>query len=212
MIVNQNNFNITHFDQSPIIGGPFGRKQHLQQAMESTLIEGCVMEFGVARGETIKYISSHWPDQAVWGFDSFQGLPEPWFMNSRDYYTRPARGFDLLQEGLPTYPDNVKLVIGWYDQSISPWLESNPELVKFLHVDCVLYSSTITVLTLLKDRIVPGTVIVFDDFYPWDDYRSYALWKDGEYRALKEWTVQYDRQFKPLFHSNKWQCSIIIVK
>jgi hypothetical protein len=217
MIVNQDNFDIIHFDQSPLIEGTFKskgieRKRHLQQAMPYAKIAGHILEFGVYRGKTINHISAHWPDQSVWGFDSFQGLPEPWFVNDPFQPSHPAGTFDLTQEGLPAYPDNVKLVKGWFDQSIPPWLDNNPGPIKFLHVDCDLYSSTITVLNLLNHSIVPGTVIVFDEFYPWGNCKSYDLWAQGEYRALKEWTAHNNRQFTPLLHSSHQQCSIIMIK
>lgn len=217
MIVNQDNFDITHFDQSLLIEGVFKskgieRKRHLQQVMPHAVIAGHILEFGVYRGKTINHISAHWSDQTVWGFDSFQGLPEPWFVNDPSQPSHPAGTFDLSQEEFPTYPDNVKLVKGWFDQSIPPWLELNPGPIKFLHVDCDLYSSTLTVLTLLNHCIVPGTVIVFDEFYPWGNCKSYDLWAKGEYRALKEWTSHNNRQFKPLLHSSHQQCSIIMIK
>ena len=217
MIVNQHNFDIKHFDQSLLIEGAFKskgieRKRHLQQAMPHAVIAGYILEFGVYRGKTINHISSHWPDQSVWGFDSFQGLPEPWFVNDQSHPSHPAGTFDLTQEGLPAYPINVKLVKGWFDQSIPPWLDSNPGPIKFLHVDCDLYSSTLTVLNLLNQSIVPGTVIVFDEFYPWGNSKSYDLWAQGEYQALKEWTAHNNRQFTPLLHSSHQQCSIIMIK
>jgi hypothetical protein len=217
MIVNQHNFDIKHFDQSLLIEGAFKskgieRKRHLQQAMPHAVIAGYILEFGVYRGKTINHISSHWPGQSVWGFDSFQGLPEPWFVNDQSHPSHPAGTFDLTQEGLPAYPINVKLVKGWFDQSIPPWLDSNPGPIKFLHVDCDLYSSTLTVLNLLNQSIVPGTVIVFDEFYPWGNSKSYDLWAQGEYQALKEWTAHNNRQFTPLLHSSHQQCSIIMIK
>ena len=39
--------------------------------------EGLIMEFGVASGESLKYIADHTKRQ-VYGFDSFKGLPEAW--------------------------------------------------------------------------------------------------------------------------------------
>ena len=50
----------------------------------------------------------------------------------------------------------------------------------FLHVDCDLYSSASFVLTQLKDRIQPGTVIVFDEYF------NYPGWRKHEHRAFVE--------------------------
>jgi len=50
----------------------------------------------------------------------------------------------------------------------------------FLRLDADLYSSTKTVLDLLGDGIIPGTVIAFDEFF------NYPAWREGEYRAFTE--------------------------
>jgi hypothetical protein len=47
-------------------------------------------------------------------------------------------------------------------------------------VDCDLYSSTKTIFRLFRDRIRPGTVIVFDEFF------NYPGWQRGEYKAFSE--------------------------
>jgi hypothetical protein len=105
----------------------------------------------------------------------------------------------------------VKLVPGWFNQSIGPWMNDNPGAVSFLHVDCDLYSSTLDILTLLNDRIVPGTVIVFDEMYPWNDVESYDLWEQGEFRALGEWVRNHRRTFRTLYRSVHQQCSIEVI-
>jgi hypothetical protein len=153
----------------------------------------------------------------VWGFDSFKGLPEPWFMMSSQSGPRhPAGRFALDKEELSVVVDqfakrNVKLVPGWFNQSIGPWMNNNPGGVAFLHIDCDLYSSTLDILNLLNDRIVPGTVIVFDEMYPWNDFERYDLWKQGEFRALGEWVRNHKRTFRTLYRSAHQQCSIEMI-
>jgi hypothetical protein len=68
------------------------------------------------------------------------------------------------------------------------------------------------VLTLLNDRIVPGTVIAFDEMYPWSDPDAYDLWAEGEYRALGEWLSEFDREFRPLLRSGHQQCSLVVTQ
>ena len=51
-----------------------------------------------------------------------------------------------------------------------------------MHIDCDLYESTRYVLAQLADRIVPGTVIVFDE------YINFPGWQKDEYRAFREFT------------------------
>ena len=60
----------------------------------------------------------------------------------------------------------------------------------FIHFDADLYSSTKTVLDILADRIVPGTVIQFDEYF------NYPGWQDGEYKAFKEFVESRDIKFE----------------
>lgn len=219
MIVDAHNYNIDVFHNSVLIHGAgkskgIDRKRHLMQAMPRAEISGHVMEFGVYRGKTMQHISQHFQDQTCWGFDSFVGLPEPWYINAgENAKTHPAGKFDMRQEPQqPVFRDNVRLVAGWYEDSIPGWLQDNPGQIRFLHVDCDLYSSTRTVLDLLNARIVPGTVIVFDEMYPWADPEDYNLWAEGEFQALGEWLANYDRAFRTLLRSGHQQCSIMIVR
>ncbi len=59
-----------------------------------------------------------------------------------------------------------------------------------LNVDCDLYSSTQLIFQQLKVRIVPGTIIVFDEYY------NYPGWEMCEFRAFQEYVevnqVRYD--------------------
>lgn len=177
-------------------------------------VPGHVMEFGVYRGKTMQHISEHFSQEICWGFDSFVGLPEAWHIRSgENAKSHPAGKFDMrLESEQPRFRDNVKLVAGWFRDSIPCWLQDNPGTISFLHVDCDLYSSTVTVLDLLNQRIVPGTVIVFDEMYPWDDAEDYDLWHQGEYQALGEWLMAHDRAFRTLLRSRHQQCSIVVAR
>jgi hypothetical protein len=218
VIVDKNNYGIQCLHDATLIDGKFKskgieRRRHLIQAMNRTRLSGHVMEFGVYRGKTMQHISQHFHDQTCWGFDSFVGLPEPWQISTGEHAkTHPAGKFDMRQEKeQPVFRHNVQLVAGWFEHSIPPWLEFNAGDISFLHIDCDLYSSTRTVLHLLNPRIVPGTVIVFDEMYPWDDDQSYTLWAQGEFRALGEWLAKHDRAFRTLLRSSHQQCSIEVM-
>lgn len=84
----------------------------------------------------------------VYGFDSFEGLPEPW-------YGKYGKGA-FARVGLLEVPDNVTLVKGWFDDTLHGFLAEHPGPLAFLHVDCDLYSSTIYAFDQLQDRVVPG--------------------------------------------------------
>ena len=131
---------------------------------------GLFLEFGVASGRTIRHLAGQ-AQETIYGFDSFDGLPEDW---------RTGYGKGAFSGALPEMPPNVSLVRGWFDDSLPSFLQRRPEPVTFLHIDCDLYSSTKTVLDLLGGRIRKGCVIQFDEYW------NYPGWKQHEFRAFEE--------------------------
>jgi hypothetical protein len=152
----------------------FGNKGPLLHfAADNAPANGLILEFGVFSGETINHLAARLPDRPVYGFDSFEGLPENW----RPGFPKGA----FHRANLPVVRGNVKLVVGWFDQTLPGFLAANPAIpVALLHVDCDLYSSTVTVLHQLGDRIGEGTIIVFDEYF------NYPGWRDHEFKAFKE--------------------------
>jgi hypothetical protein len=149
------------------------RGELLDYAIKQVENAGLWMEFGVYKGNDLKQIAQHHLGE-VYGFDSFEGLPEDWTHFQR-------RGRFSLEGHLPSHlPENAKLVQGWFDQALPPFLEQHGEAIAFLHIDSDLYSSAKTVLHLVHDRLRPGTIIQFDDFV------NYPGWEDGEHKAFQE--------------------------
>ncbi len=142
----------------------------LDEAMRRRLIDGLILEFGVFSGRTINRLAAQ-ADQTIFGFDSFEGLPEDW---------RPDVGKGSFRAGLPPVASNVELVVGWFDATLPSFLEAHEGPASLIHIDCDLYSSTRTVFTACRDRIVPGTILVFDEFF------NYVGWRNHEYRAFVE--------------------------
>ena len=154
------------------------QRELIDFALKSTAIEGHYLEFGVFRGGTTRFIAKRVRGRLLHGFDSFKGLPEAW-----SGFNLASRTFDAGGR-LPRVPANVRLHRGWFDQSLPAWLAENPGPVAFIHVDCDLYSSTKTVFALLAERIVPGTVILFDEYF------NFPNWKQHEFKAFQELVVQ----------------------
>jgi hypothetical protein len=217
-MINKTNYNIDCFISAHIVGsGPWpgydaDRRDHLMYAMTHVSLPGDVLEFGVYRGKTITQIAGFLSDRRIWGFDSFEGLPEDWHMTKNtDNIKFPKGAFEV--DRLPRVPDGVTLIKGWFNETIPVWKQDNPDSkISMLHVDCDLYSSTKEVLTQLNSHIVPGTVIVFDDMYLWKNPQGYELWHQGEYQALKEWLEQFDREFEVVSRNRYMQCAIRVTK
>ena len=135
------------------------------------LEDGLFLEFGVYKGTSINFISSLIPDKKIYGFDSFEGLPEAWVPS------RP-KGYFSTDGKLPEVNKNTTLVKGFFDKSIPEFKKTEDyqqcDSIAFLHVDCDLYSATKTILNELKEKIKPGTVILFDEYF------NYIGWQHHE--------------------------------
>jgi hypothetical protein len=155
-------------------------------ALSAVQIEGHYLEFGVFTGGTIRFIAPRIGGRVIHGFDSFEGLPEAW-----SGFSLGRRAFDVGGR-LPRVPANVRLHRGWFDDTLPQWVTANPGPVAFIHIDCDLYSSTQTILTLLADRCVAGTIILFDEYF------NYPNWEVHEYKAFQEFVTKYAVKYRYL--------------
>jgi len=216
MLINKDNFNIEHFHNAKVVESKYpdlnwkgdGRLSNLNETMSYINPKGMFLEFGVYSGNTINFVADAFPKSILYGFDSFEGLPEDWNLNDKKIL--PAGHFN--RDSLPKVRSNVKLIKGWFDQTIPSFLKENDfDYISFLHVDCDLYSSTKTIFDNLNSKIKEGTVITFDEFYPWRNYKWFRNWEEHEFKALKEWVTAYNRSFKVLHRSIHAQTSIMIL-
>ena len=143
----------------------------LENAISEARIDGHFIEFGVYKGGTIKFIAQTVPNRQIHGFDSFHGLSEQWSGNRSMF---DAKG------KLPKVPGNVTLHKGLFSDSLPGWLSRYQGPVSLIHIDCDLYSSAKSIFDLLGQRIVPGTIIVFDEYF------NYHNWQQHEFKAFQE--------------------------
>lgn len=212
-IINKTNLSIEQFIQTPITnkgkGAVEDRMNHLTYVLSKVSNLGSFLEFGVYAGATINLIADMFSNETIWGFDSFEGLPEDW-VTTDNKLIMPKGHFSVTN--LPEVRNNVRLIKGWFDQSLPMWLENNTNNISFLHIDCDLYSSTKTVLNLLNPYIVRGTIISFDELYHFGNPKKYTKWEQGEFKALKEWVEAFDRSFEIISRNRHMQSSIRVLK
>lgn len=167
----------------------FTNKLQLFDAVLPTASQnGLWLEFGVYRGETINYIAGK-TNENIFGFDSFQGLPEFW----RDGFE--AGHFSVSQ--LPPVARNVELIKGWFNETLPPFMsQRRGDIISLIHVDCDLYSSTKTIFEKCGDHIKEGTVIVFDEYF------NYPGWQHGEYKAFKEFIASHGLGYEYIGYVN----------
>ena len=145
----------------------------LRHAAAEAPADGLMVECGVADGASLRHLAGH-SSRRFHGFDSFEGLPEHW-SGTFEKKGKFGRGGTL-----PQVPENVVLHKGWFEQSLPPFLAAHHEALALLHVDCDIYSSTVTVLNAFAPRLRPGSILVFDEYF------NYPNWQRHEWRAFQE--------------------------
>ena len=146
-----------------------------------------VLEFGVYRGKTLKQLRDSFDETfQVYGFDSFQGLPEDW--------TGPScKAGSMSTNGkIPDIP-GTRIFPGWFVDSIPEYLpEAKP--IALLHIDCDLYSSTMDILNNLLPYIVQDTVIVFDEWVY--NHKDIPANREHEQRAWLEFSEKHSIRYE----------------
>ena len=144
--------------------------------------EGLGAEVGVYRGGSLKIIAEAMNPRMVYGFDTFTGLPSSKWNTTETHEpgdfndTSEKEVLDLLGgAGL----ENVMLFSGIFPNSII-----NVERVwakyAFVHIDVDFYQSTKDALAFFWPMMVPGGIVVLDD-YGWPHC-------PGVEQALKEFS------------------------
>jgi len=162
---------------------------------------GLCVEAGTNKGRTLNQFAYWLPNKTIYGFDSWQGLPEA-------FNDLPAGHFACdLPEVLP----NCRLVQGWFgarpaqDQSnipeftIQAFANAHKEPIALLHLDADLYSSTKTVLDVFAKQIVPGTVILFNEYW------NHPTWLKHEYKAWQEHVKTFGRDYEYIGYASDHQ-------
>jgi hypothetical protein len=97
--------------------------------------------------------------------------------------------------------------VGWFDETLPPFKkEIKDQAIQLLHIDSDLYSSAVTILTTLKKNIVPGTVIVFDEYF------NYPGWQLDEFRAWQEFVAKNAIKYEYIGYVSRHQKVAVRVK
>jgi hypothetical protein len=152
-----------------------------------------LLEFGILTGATVNVIASQVGERPVYGFDSFEGLPENWGPGFRKGAFKTNR--------LPVVLPNVEVVPGWFEDVLPQFLEEHSGQVAFAHIDSDVYSSARYVLATLADagRLREGTVIQFDEIFAIKG----PLWYRSEYDAFREFIGEYRARYRWLGYAGE---------
>ncbi len=132
-------------------------------------VKGSLVECGFGKGKTANIFTDFMLDGIIQKrnmhfYDSFIGFPTP---TKEDKSKRnPQKG----QWAIPIEEANkvkekanvpVEVVKGYFEDTTKDY---NGGPIAVLHIDCDLYQSYKTVLETLYDKVVPGGLIMFDEY------------------------------------------------
>lgn len=157
--------------------------------IQANRMEGVYAEFGVHEASTfrmaLRTLGKSGPARLskFLAFDSFQGMPEPKGID-RGKLWRKGINMTSVQEFRSLVRrdlERVEVVEGFFEESLPrfDWPENQKVVVAYL--DCDYYSSTVTCLSFLSDKLEHGALLVFDD---WNLYFGDPL--RGQKRAFSE--------------------------
>ena len=173
-----------------------GLAQRVNELGSDTL--GDYLEFGVYNGTSLisTFRETELMDlrrMRLFGFDSFQGLPEaaahedegkwkPGAWCSELEFTQAV----LDEEGVNR--SRVTLVPGWFNETCVPATAARYDINKasVIMVDCDIYSSTRDALAFCTPLIRDKALLLFDDWHA----GQLAAKNMGERRAFEEWLAE----------------------
>jgi hypothetical protein len=137
--------------------------------------EGLIIDLGTGEGQKTNLIAGLVGDRKVHSFDWFKGLPENW-------RTGFPAGKDNLSGAAPgKLASNVVVYNGLFKDTLPGFVSANQgQKVALISVDCDLYQSTKTALSILSPLIKEGTILVFDELIGYPEYEKH------EVKALEE--------------------------
>lgn len=145
------------------------------------LIDGDIYEFGVYEGGTARELAKL--NRTVYAFDTYQGMPgydyDPKLDHDEPGKFKPKYTPEQLFEATP----NVIPVVGEFRKTLQDFKVPGP--IALVHMDCDLYNSYTEVFTWLAPKLLPGSLIIVDDYYHCK----------GAEKACNEFMDKYDKEW-----------------
>ena len=152
----------------------------LQLVKKHEHIPGCVVECGVWRGGMSAGMATVLgPDRNYFLFDSFAGLPPAkeidgekaiqWQKDTEapGYYENCKAEITWAEKAMAkSGAKNVRLIKGWFDQTIPGF--KLPEPIAVLRLDGDWYDSIMTCLDEFFPLVPAGGLIIMDDYHTWE--------------------------------------------
>jgi O-methyltransferase len=128
-------------------------------------LEGDFAECGVYKGGTALLLARVVKDKnkSLYLFDSFKGLPEVNRKEDKRFHEGEfaAESLQSVKQLLSDFRDIIDIRQGWIPETFTG-LEDNS--YAFVHLDVDLYQSTLDCCEYFHQRLVPGGVLLFDEY------------------------------------------------
>lgn len=142
--------------------------------------QGAIVECGTWKGGMIAGVARLLgKDREYYLFDSFEGLPPAKDIDGEsaiswqkekdpaNYYDNcKASETDALNAMKKAGIENPILKKGWFNETLPGMKFENG--ISILRMDADWYDSTMDIFTNLFDQVLPGGLILIDDYYTWD--------------------------------------------
>lgn len=152
-------------------------RPYLKMLREVLHLDGDVIECGVFSGRTLLRTAAMLGEmgcrKAVHGCDSFDGFPPEQIGEVdlgagrsldkvRGRFRHAHAAIEQIQNAAVDLDADVRLHVGYFEETL-PRLPLAPTFC-FAHIDCDIYESYLTCLRHLYPRMVPGGVLLFDEY------------------------------------------------
>jgi hypothetical protein len=133
------------------------------------------LEFGVSKGHSFKWWldNTSSPDSKLYGFDTFEGLPEAWGSFKKG---------DMIA-GIPDIEDpRAGFVKGLFQDTLYEFAEKHSlqEQRTIYHLDADLFTATVFVLTTMHRFMKPGDILLFDEFnVPNHEFEAFRIFEQS---------------------------------
>lgn len=152
----------------------FNKWRFFDAVINKSIITNPFYEFGVWRASSFKYLIKSY--KKGYGFDTFTGLPENWFVGKD--ITQKVGAYS--SDGKVPRIEGGEFVVGKFEDTLPRFFSERRPMASIINFDADLYSSTICALTFCKPVMNKDTVLVFDEFI------MNAGWEQDEFKALNE--------------------------
>lgn len=175
-------------------------------------VAGDIVECGVFQGGRLLMLTyftfeeQKTPPRLIWGFDSFQGFPEPTVEDASYRKTKKGEfGETTVRTVLRFLRDSglnhnfiktqIRLVPGFFHESLKKFPDRS---IALLHLDCDLYQSYRDALTALFPKVAEGGIVLFDEYGkpPWPGAKRAV---DEYFAAFPSCPLYYDEIMKKYF-------------